>query len=228
MIALITARGGSKGLPGKNIRPLAGKPLLAWSIETARQSPSVERVIVSTDDAEIARLAQAFGAETPFLRPPELAGDQSTHIEVVLHAIDSLEKNGQLSDRILLLQPTCPLRTVADIEAAAALQKNKGCPAVVGVCEAQSHPYLVWKESSAGLIPFIEHGIKYLRRQDLPKAYQINGALYVNSVASLRETRTFVPPGTEPYMMPQLRSVDIDTMKDFSLAEAILSGVVHE
>lgn len=218
MLALIPARGGSKGLPRKNVLPLAGKPLIAWSIEAALAAPSVRRVLVSTDDPEIAEAARVAGAEVPWLRPAELATDTATSLDVALHALDQADP---ASEWLLLLQPTSPLRTAGDIEAAAAL-RGPGVDAVIGVCEAQTHPALALREDAEGFVaPYIE-GVTATRRQDLPKAYAINGAVYLVRVSTLRDERTFKPAHTRPYRMPAERSIDIDTAWDFVVAEFAL------
>jgi CMP-N-acetylneuraminic acid synthetase len=223
ILGLITARGGSKGLPGKNLRPLAGKPLMAWTIETARQCPSLGRVIVSTDDANIAEVGRTFGAEVPFLRPAELAQDDSSHLSVVEHALAWLVKQERFEpDYVLLLQPTCPLRTASDIEEAVNLARARQADAVVSVCEVKEHPYLTMSLAADGTLrDFVPHQLSSLRRQDLPKIYALNGAIYLNRPDSLRRHRTFVPPGSCAYVMPRERSLDIDTPWDFHLAELL-------
>ncbi len=224
VLGLITARGGSKGVPGKNVRPLAGKPLIAWTIEAARASGRLDRVVVSTDDDEIAAVAREFGAEVPFMRPAELAQDDSPHILSVLHALDELAGLEQYApDAVCLLQPTSPLRTAEDIDAAIAIACESDAPAVVSVTEALAHPQLTQRMDADGrLHPFMEADTDYLRRQDLPDAYVLNGAVYVNTTDSLRRDETFYPEGLRGYVMPPERSLDIDTLWDFHLAELIL------
>lgn len=223
---MVTARGGSKGLPGKNVRSLAGKPLIVWSIEAALGSVGVSRVLVSTDDPEIAEIARVAGAEVPFLRPPELSRDESPHIDVVEHAIHWLEADvGSAPEYLLLLQPTSPLRTTGDIDASLEIARDGGAPAVVGVTEPHPHPLKTYRVVADGsLVPFIESPIAYKRRQDLPVALAENGAIYLNRCDSLLALRTFVPPGARPYVMPPERSVDIDSPLDFALAELILAS----
>jgi CMP-N-acetylneuraminic acid synthetase len=225
ILALITARGGSKGLPRKNVLPLAGKPLIAWTIEAALASSGLNRVVVSTDDEEIADCARRWGADVPFMRPAELAGDGTPHIDVVEHAVHWLEINeGTQPDYVLLLQPTSPLRTAEDIEASIKLAGETGAPAVVSVCEAANHPYLVKRILEDGtLAAFVPTEIAYLRRQTLPPAYVLNGAVYLNRREVLLREHTFTPPGTLPYIMPPERSLDVDTRWDFYLVNLILS-----
>jgi CMP-N-acetylneuraminic acid synthetase len=226
--ALITARGGSKGLPGKNLRPLAGKPMLLWSVEAARGSPGVGRVLLSTEDEQIARVGREGGAEVPFLRPAELAQDHSPHIDVVLHALHWLaDHEGALPEHLLLLQPTSPLRQARDIDAAIALARRPPPPpAVVSVCEAPLHPYWAQTILADGTLAalFPEH--QDLRRQDLPPLYSLNGALYLTRTEAILRERNVMPAGTRAYVMPAERSVDVDTAWDFRLAEFLL-GDTH-
>ena len=224
VIALIPARGGSKGIPRKNLAPLAGKPLIAWTIEAALGSKNVRRVIVSTDDPEIAKVARQHGAEVPFLRPPDLAADEAGALGVALHALDWLGENaGEEPEYLLLLQPTSPLRMTADIDAAIDLARTRGADAVLGVCEAEPHPFLARRVDESGVLSdFIPLAEKPVRRQDFPEAYVLNGALYLNRSASLRASRTFQPPGALALVMPRERSLDIDTPLDLRLAEALL------
>lgn len=223
--AIIPARGGSKGITRKNLAPLAGRPLIAWTIAAALGSTKLGRVIVSTDDAEIAEVAREHGAEVPFLRPPELAADASGALEVALHALDWLEEN--TSDRpeyLLLLQPTSPLRTTADIDAAIELARARSADAVLSVCEAVPHPFLARRVDEARVLTdFLPVDEKLVRRQDFPDAYVLNGAIYLNRCASLRAARTFQPPGALAHFMPRERSLDIDTPDDLRLAELLLT-----
>lgn len=226
VLGLITARGGSKGVPRKNVQPMADKPLIAWTIEAALRSHGLSRVLVSTDDEEIAAVAQAWGAEVPFLRPASLAQDASSHIAVVRHALAWLEEHQAFApDYVMLLQPTSPLRTVEDIEAVLRLASERAVVAVVSVCPVERHPYLskclVADGTLADFVPIPSH-LTYLRHQDLPPVYSLNGAIYLNSRVSLLRDSTFVPPGAVPYIMPPERSLDIDTPWDFYLADLIL------
>jgi len=224
ILALITARGGSKGIPGKNLAPLAGKPLIAWTVEAARGASSLARTLVSTDDEAIAAACRSCGAEVPFRRPAELAGDRSSHISVVEHALRWLESEERyLPDYVVLLQPTSPLRTSADIDAAVSLALGKNADAVVGVCVAENHPYLVkGLDGNGGLVDYVTPPLAYARRQDFPPAYVINGAVYVNRREALLRSGSFVPPGALPYVMPRERSIDIDTPADLDAAAAAL------
>ncbi len=220
VLGIISARGGSKGLPRKNVLPLVGKPLIAWTVAAAVESGVVSRLICSTDDSEIASAAEDAGAEIPFVRPAELASDSATSLDVVLHALDQME---QAVDWVCLLQPTSPLRTGADLRGAFDLACAGDAPAVVSVCEAASHPYLCYQIQDSGRIEgFFGPEVRATRRQDMPAAYTLNGAIYFIKPSVLRETRTFVPPGTMAYVMPVERSIDIDDASDFAAAERYL------
>lgn len=225
--ALVTARGGSKGVPRKNLRLLREKPLLVWTIDTALQSSAVDRILLSTEDEEIATIGLDAGAEVPFRRPAELAHDTSAHIDVVLHALGWLKDNeGSLPTYLLLLQPTSPFRTYQDIDAAIDLAgQPPGAPAVVAVCECVHHPYLAQRILPDGTLgDFARHDLKDDRRQALPKAYVPNGAIYLNRVESLFNSRSFMPSGTRAYVMPPERSLDIDTPWDLYIAELMLKN----
>ncbi len=226
IFALVTARGGSKGIPGKNIRQLAGKPLIAWTIESALKARTIERVIVSTDDPEIAKTAQKYGAETPFMRPSDLAADDTPHFAVLEHCIDWLRKQGKsMPDYLLTLQPTSPLRTAEDIDKAVMLAAKTGADAVIGVCEPGYHPYLTKMVDEDGLLKdFIPKKPDYLQRQVFPEAYAINGAIYLNRIASLLEDKTMFPKNSFGYIMPRKRSWDIDEAWELGVAEFLLTG----
>jgi len=224
ILALITARGGSKGIPRKNLQIVGGKPLIAWTIESALASRCVSRVILSTDDEEIAGVGKTFGAEVPFLRPAALAGDTAPHAAVVDHAIDWLQDNeGRCPDFILLLQPTSPLRTAEDIRAAVQIAGEKNPPAVVSVSEMHPHPSLATRLSAEGLLlDYSAPGSGYVRRQDLQPNYAVNGALYLVQRDLFQQGHSLVPAGSYGYVMPPERSLDIDTEWDLRLAELIL------
>ncbi|MFQ5425395.1 MAG: cytidylyltransferase domain-containing protein [Phycisphaerae bacterium] len=224
VLGLITARGGSRGVPRKNVRPLAGRPLIAWTIDAARASQSLDRVIVSTEDDAIASVARAWGADVPFHRPMSLAGDASPHIDVVLHALDWLnEHESYCPEYVVLLQPTSPLRTAEDIDAAVELAIEKDADAVATVVETHDHPYLTRRLLPSGVMAeFVSCDLAYARRQDLPAAYALNGAVFVNRPRSLVAERMFCPPQCHAYVMPAERSAQIDTPWDFHVVELIL------
>jgi len=224
IIGLITARGGSKSIPGKNIRLLAGKPLIAWAIEAALQSKALSRIIVSTDDEKIAEVARQWGADVPFMRPNELAQDNSSSISTVLHALNWLTENERVyPEYIMLLQPTSPFRTAEDIRQSIDLAGKHRAAAVVSVCEAERHPYICQRILDDGtLADFMTVEMKYRRRQDFPPAYAVNGAIYLNQCSSLRQDQKFLPSGSIAYIMPPERSLDVDTMWDWRMAELIM------
>lgn len=223
-VGLITARGGSKSIPQKNIKMLAGKPLIVWTIDAALQCKELSRVIVSTDDEKIADVAHQWGAEVPFIRPAELARDDSSSVSAVLHAIHWMEENeGFFPDHVMLLQPTSPFRTAEDIQQSIELARKHQAVAVISVCEAERHPYLCKRILDNGtLADFMTTEMGYLRRQDLPPAYAVNGAIYLNQRSSLLQDQTFLPTGTIAYVMPQERSLDVDTPWDWYMAELIM------
>ena len=224
--ALIPARGGSKSIPRKNIVPVGGKPLIAWTIAAALGSTLLDRIYVSTDDDEIAQVAREYGAEVPFMRPAELASDEAGSLGVALHALDWMGAHGGEPDYLLLLQPTSPLRTTGDIENAVRLAEERDASAVLGVCEASPHPWLARQISAQGVLSdFFPLKEKPTRRQDYPLAYMINGALYLNRVTSLRAARTFQPPDALAYVMPPERSLDIDLPWELKLMDLLLRHV---
>jgi len=223
VVALVTARGGSKGLPRKNIRPLLSKPLIAWSIEEAKKCRFIDRTIVSTDDEKIMDVARKYGGETPFLRPKRLAQDRSKMVDVIIHALDRLKASGHRYDLFVLLQPTSPLRTAKDIEGAIKLFSSKKAKAVVSVCEAELHPYL------ANMLPkdncmknFLRADVMDKNRQELPKYYRLNGAIFAANCGYFRRYKSFYGKSSYAYIMPQDRSIDIDSEIDLSLAEYLL------
>ncbi len=223
IVAIIPARGGSKGLKRKNVLPLNGKPLIAYSIEAALKLKDVKRVIVSTDDEEIAETAKKFGAEVPFLRPEHLASDTATTIDVLKHTIEFLnEKEGFETDHVLLLQPTSPLRSDLHAKEALDLYLEHQCP-VISVCLADTHPFLMRVKQENYLIPFIDlSDQKVTRRQDLPEVYELNGAIYLTDRHHLMNENAIYTDKVIPYVMDKRSSVDIDDEIDFKLAEVLL------
>lgn len=224
ILAIITARGGSKGIPGKNIKHLAGKPLITWTIQAALDSHNLDRVIVSTDDTNIANVCREFGAEVPFMRPNDLAQDDSPHIEIIIHVIDWLCTHiNYYPEYVMLLQPTSPLRTTDDINEAINLAIKQNADGVVSVCNTPVHPYLFKKINEDGkLFDYIDKPEGYLYRQLYPPIYYVNGAIYLTRTEIIQKQRTFYPDCTFPYIMPVERSLDIDTPWDLYLADLIL------
>lgn len=218
VLALIPARGGSKGLPGKNILPVHGRPLLALTADAARAASALDRIVVSSDADSILAAARTCGVEA-MRRPAELASDTATTVDVVLHALDAYPGH----DVVVVLQPTSPLRSAADIDAALERFAASGAPACVSVCEAEQSPYWMYRLGERQtLLPLLDASVEATRRQDLPAVYVLNGAVYVADAAWLRATRAFVGPGTVAHIMPAERSLDIDTLEDFRMLEAAL------
>jgi N-acylneuraminate cytidylyltransferase len=219
VLAIITARGGSKGLPGKNIIDLAGKPMLAWSIEAARRSRYIDRLVLSSDDEDIIAVAEKFGCEVPFRRPVELATDATATDPVLIHVLDQL---GETFDYFILLQPTSPLRTTADIDGAIELCERSDAPACISMCESSKPAEWMYRIAADGRISPVLGEIAATRRQDLPATFVINGAVYVAQVDWYRGNRGFLGPATVAWRMPPERSIDIDTEFDLIVARALL------
>lgn len=220
VLALIPARGGSKGLPGKNILPLHGKPLIAWSVEAALACPELDRTIVSSDDAQIIEVARTLGCEVPFVRPAHLATDQASSMDVILHALDSLPEHYAW---VVVLQPTSPLRLAEDITACLQICLTHHAPACVSVVPGKSPYWSYFLRKDHGMDPILGKDKTQTGRQQLPPAYTLNGAVYVARTDWLREHRTFVTRATRAFVMPTQRSVDVDTAVEFKLAELLLA-----
>ena len=220
-IAIIPARGGSKRLPGKNLMMLAGKPLIAWTTEAAIESGVFDRVVVSTDNWEMAVLAAQFGAEVPFMRPEELALDNTPSIEVLIHAVNELLAGKETHwTHLACLQPTSPLRTAENIREAVKLLEEKQADAIVSVCKSEHSP--LWSNTlptSLSLDAFIPESIQKTPSQQLPAYYRLNGALYFCRISRMIEERTlFLKTGAYAYRMSRKDSIDIDDQVDFDLA----------
>ena len=231
VLGVITARGGSKGLPQKNIRPLAGRPLIAHTIHAALKSSLLDRTVVSTDDPQIAEVARQYGAEAPFLRPPELAGDEASVYPALAHAVRWLEEqNSYRPDYVMLLQPTSPLRTVEDIDNSVTIALENDADGVVSLCETKQHPYQAKQVTGDGRIEdFIPLERVYYRRQNVPPVHAPNGAIYLVRREILMKRQTFYTDRTYAYIMSPERSLDIDSSWDLHLAELILrGGMNHE
>ena len=217
-LGLIPARGGSKGITRKNVREIAGKPLIAWTINAALSSRFIDSVVVSTDDSEIAEASLRYGAKVPFRRPAELSTDSTAGIEPVLHALGLFPE----FDVVVLLQPTSPLRRTEDIDNCIEILIKNDAEAVVSVTETKNHPAWSFNLDSTGCLePFAQVG-QVTRRQDLRPVYSLNGAVYVSRVSFLKNQGSFMGKKTLPYIMPAERSVDIDDMLDFRTAEMLL------
>ncbi|KOA21128.1 CMP-N,N'-diacetyllegionaminic acid synthase [Clostridium homopropionicum DSM 5847] len=222
ILAIIPARGGSKGIPHKNIMKINNKPLIAYSIEAAKESKFIDFILVSTDDIEIKNVSLNYGAKVPFLRPEEISNDTAKSIDVVLHAVEFLKSQGEEFHYVVLLQPTSPLRSSQDIDNAIEIVMKKEAESLVSVCEASENPVLMRVIEDNKLKSFVEFKGDNLRRQDLPRFYIFNGAIYINSVEMLFKEKTFVDEATIPFVMDSKKSIDIDNMLDSKLAELIL------
>ncbi len=224
IVAVIPARAGSKGVSKKNLRELAGKPLIGWSIEALRACFDIDRVILSTDSQEIANVARHYGAETPFIRPAELARDETPTISTVVHAVQWLEANeGYFADLIMCIQPTSPLCATQDMQGSIDLLKAKDAEGVVSVTLSESHPFWMKQLDLEGrLTDFLRPPRSVHRRQDLPELYSLNGAIYLARRDILVDLQTWYTPKTFGYIMPINRSLDINTPWDLYLADLIL------
>jgi CMP-N,N'-diacetyllegionaminic acid synthase len=225
ILAIIPARGGSKGVPGKNIRPLGGMPLIGWSIRVALAVAAIDRVVVSTDDPSIAEIARQLGAEVPFLRPAEYAQDETTDLPVYQHCLGWLaERQGYCPDQVVWLRPTAPLRSVNDVEEGLRLLADSSADWVRSLCAVEHHPYWMFRLKDAVLEPFVQ-GIdiaNYLRRQLLPPAYRLNGAVDVCWRRTIMDKGLLYQGEVRGFVMPPERSVDIDTELDFLIAEHLI------
>ncbi|WP_151717005.1 cytidylyltransferase domain-containing protein [Acinetobacter sp. TUM15071] len=220
--ALIPARGGSKRLPRKNVKLLGNKPLIAWSIETAKASKYIDRVIVSTDDEEIKEVSEFYGAEVPFVRPEYLSHDHASSFDVIKHAIGFLQIN-KINELIVLLQPTSPLRLVSELDAALEFFVAKSAKGIVSVSETEHSP--MWTNTlpeNGCMSNFIRPEVQGKRSQDLPKFFRLNGSIYIYETLSLLEqAKIFFDESVYGFETPLKTAVDIDTALDFKIAEAI-------
>ncbi|NTY98319.1 acylneuraminate cytidylyltransferase family protein [Acinetobacter radioresistens] len=223
--ALIPARGGSQRLPRKNVKILYGKPLIAWTIDVAKESKYIDSIVVSTDDIEIKDIAEKFGARVPFLRPKELSTDIASSFDVVKHAIEFLNINKE-NHLIILLQPTSPLRTVEELDRALELFIKKKASGVVSVSECEYSP--LWANTlpeSLSMSEFIRPEVQGKRSQDLPTYYRLNGSIYIYNINKLLESNSiFFDTNVYGYETNKNTSVDIDDELDFKLAQLLLDG----
>ncbi len=226
ILAVIPARGGSKGLPGKNIRPLVGKPLISWSIEQGLSSKYIDKVVVSTDSPGIAEIARKAGAHVPFLRPERLATDNAASIDVILHAIDQLSDAGEMFDIVVMLEPTSPLRESADLDNAIKLLiETPDAESIVGICRVESaHPQFLVKLEERYLRPYINKDYRVLRRQEIDDLYFFEGSLYISHIDKLRTRKNFYHDKCIGYVVPKWKSFEVDDMIDFFITEALLSA----
>jgi CMP-N,N'-diacetyllegionaminic acid synthase len=222
IIAVVPARGGSKTVPGKNIRPLAGKPLITWSLKVAQQVSEIDRIIVSTDDSQIASVSREHGAEV-YARPPHLATDDALVIDALKDLIQTLQAEQERLEWLVLLEPTCPLRTADDVRDCLNLLAHGGYDSVATFKEAELNPHRAWRIVEGVPEVFIPGAVPWLPRQKLPKAYQLNGAVYVFRANLLADqTKSLLLGKSAAVVMPRNRSHDIDDSVDFAVVEALL------
>jgi N-acylneuraminate cytidylyltransferase len=230
-LAIIPARGGSKGLPGKNIRPLCGLPLIVHSIRCAALVPRIARTVVSTDSDDIAAIARAHGGDVPFMRPAELAGDNTPTVPVLVHALDEIEKrDGRAYNSVLLLEPTSPGRLPHDIDAAfRMLDEDPAADGAIGCSTPSFNPYYVGVVENQGYLARAFDTSQYVRRQDVPPFLRINGALYLWRSEFLRHApATWLDGRHRAVEIPESRAFSIDDLWEFQLAELILeNGLVR-
>lgn len=218
VFAIIPARGGSKGVPRKNIREVAGKPLIAWTIDEAKKSKYIDRLILSSEDQEIIKVAEAWGCEVPFVRPPELAQDDTPGVAPVLHALTELPGY----DYVVLLQPTSPLRSVEDIDGCIEFCIEHGASTCVTVTEPDKSPYWMYVlDAQNQMKPLIETEKTIMRRQELPVVHVLNGAVYVAKCKWFMNSKLFLTNETVACPIPKERSLDIDSELDLILFETI-------
>lgn len=220
IFAIIPARGGSKGIAGKNIKALNGEPLICYTIREALKSSYINGVFVSTDDPLIVKISKKCGAEI-IERPGEIARDESPIINAILHTIDSIKISSD-DDIIILLQPTSPLRNVDDIDAALEMFMKINCDSVISMCEVEHSPYWCFRYEDDKLKPLFGNEYLKMRRQELPVVYRPNGAIFISSIANLYWNNSFYCDKIVPYIMPPERSIDIDEDIDFKLAELLI------
>ena len=228
VLAIVPARKGSKGLPLKNVRPLAGKPLLAWPIAAARASRYVDRVIISTDDQGFAEIAVAHGADAPFLRPAELASDTAPSIGFILHAVETLAEAGDVYDYVVLLEPTSPLTEGSDVDAALEQLVAADADAIVGVSRLEAtHPaFAVRKAEDGAITPYAAASFGEMpRRQDIEPLFVLDGALYASTVEALKRERGFCHARTLGYETARHKAHEVDDLVDFICIEAIASNL---
>ena len=228
ILTVIPARGGSKGIPRKNIKPLNGKPLIHYTIDCARAVCADDDICVSTDDAEIISVVEKYGLKVPFVRPAELATDTAGTYEVLIHALNFYEQQGKHYDVILLLQNTSPFRTAQNVKEALKLYSSE-IDMVVSVRESTSNPYYnCFEENEKGFLQISKGEGLYTRRQDVPKAYEYNGAIYIINSTSLKQMSLGKFTKRVKYVMDDIHSVDLDNMIDWKFAELIINEQLIE
>lgn len=222
ILAIIPARGGSKGIPRKNIKNLDGKPLIAYTIEEAQKSKYIDRLIVSTEDEEIAMISKKYNLEVPFLRPEQLAKDDIAGIDPILHAVKWFHRNGYDFDYVICLQCTSPFRNIEQIDEAIEKLIIKDADSIVSVSESEVSPCWMKKIENGLMKDFLEDSTFYSRRQDVPKTYRLNGAIYIAKTKVLLKNKNWYTKNTLAYIMDKKSSIDIDDMIDFEFAEFLM------
>lgn len=227
VLGIVPARGGSKGIPRKNLRLLGGKPLLQYTAEAARQATRLERTLLSTDDIEIAALGEQLGLWMPFLRPPELAQDDTPTLRVLLHLVEWLHQNDMAYDAYCLLQPTAPFRTAREIDAAVELLARSDADAVVSVIPVQKHDHPAWQMKIAengALVLWNDDSLNHIvtRRQDLPPTYIRSGSIYLMRDVTLREKKSLYGEVCLPFVTSRERHINLDMPDDWAQAEYFL------
>lgn len=225
-IVLICARGGSKGLPGKNIKPLGGVPLIGWSINVAKKVKNISRIIVSTDSQEIADIALEYGAEVPFMRPKELSQDNSPEWLVWRHAIEYMEQHGESVDAIVVLPATAPLRSLDDVNSCIELFKRSEVDSVITVSKASRSPYfnMIANNSDNYASLVVQPEEKIVRRQDVPEVFDMTTVAYIVSTSALKSYEGIFEGRVKSVTIPRERSIDIDVLLDFKIAECLISN----
>jgi len=224
ILAIIPARGGSKKFPGKNIRRLCGKPLIGWTIEAALESDKIDRLVCSTDDKRIAKIAESMKCDVPFLRPIELAADGTKLVHAILHTIDWLEKRGEVYDIVMTLQCTSPMRNTDDINRAIDIFVEKEAESLFSICEMEHPVFWCYTLDNLGrLKPLFQENYVAKRRQELPKTYLRNGAIFINKINALKKWKDFTKPKPHAYIMNRDHSVDVDDKNDFFYAEHLIN-----
>ncbi len=221
-LAIVPARGGSKRLPGKNIKPLGEKPLIAWSIESAKAAKHIDRIIISTDSDDIAAAGRAFGADIPFIRPSDIAGDKSSVVDALRHAVSFYETRGIEVKNIVLLQATNPFRTGAQIDAAIEAFEKQKADSLTSVSPAKNHPYYALKGNTKALEPFFDVEKLSMRAFELPPACYENGAVFIMTRDTIMNHGIYGPKSIVIQFDDPALTIDIDTAHDFALAEFLL------
>lgn len=222
ILGIIPARGGSKGIPRKNLVSIKGKPLIAYTIGESLKSKYLDKIVVSTEDDEITQVSQNYGAET-IKRPTELSGDSVFTEDVLLDAANQLKiKENYFADIIVVLQPTSPLRTAYDIDQAITIYNKNNCDAVVSVSKTKHPPHWIYKLDNNNKMSKFISTREIRRRQDSPNLFQLNGAIFVTNISHLQNTRKIISDNTIAYIMPEERSIDIDSYFDLKITEFLL------